>query len=96
VSPRHGAGEPLLTTGIYGRWRPAVPARRAAEGTRRFYDGPGVRPRHLHWTQAPDQPTLGQAEPEAITTWHNQLVIVGSRGAPDNYIPSIWLSPALP
>ncbi|MBI3750340.1 MAG: hypothetical protein HY263_01625 [Chloroflexi bacterium] len=50
----------------------------------------------LHWTQAPDQPTLGQAEPEAVVAWRDRLVIVGSRGAPDNYIPSVWLSPGLP
>ncbi len=50
----------------------------------------------LHWAQAPDQPTFGQAEPEAIAPWHDGLVIVGSRGAPDNYIPSVWLSPGLP
>ena len=50
----------------------------------------------LHWTQAPDQPTLGQGEPEAVVAWRDRLVIVGSRGAPDNYIPSVWLSPGLP
>ena len=48
------------------------------------------------WTQAPDQPTFGQGEPEAVTVWRGRLVIVGSRGAPDNYIPSVWLSPGLP
>ncbi|HEX7950236.1 MAG TPA: hypothetical protein VF494_07790 [Candidatus Limnocylindrales bacterium] len=50
----------------------------------------------LHWTRAPDQPTLGQGEPEAVIAWRDRLVIVGSRGAPDNYIPSVWLSPRLP
>jgi hypothetical protein len=50
----------------------------------------------VSWSQAPDQPTLGQAEPEAVVTWGQRLVIVGSRGAPDNYIPSIWISPGLP
>jgi hypothetical protein len=50
----------------------------------------------VHWIQAPDQPTFGQAEPEAVIVWNNRLIIVGSRGAPDNYIPSVWLSPDLP
>jgi len=50
----------------------------------------------LAWTMAPDQPTFGQAEPEAVIAWRDRLVIVGSRGAPDNYIPSVWLSPGLP
>jgi hypothetical protein len=49
-----------------------------------------------HWTMAPDQPTFGQGEPEAVITWRDRLVIVGSRGAPDNYIPTVWLSPGLP
>lgn len=50
----------------------------------------------LAWTMAPDQPTLGQGEPEAVIQWGERLVIVGSRGAPDNYIPSIWIGPSLP
>ena len=50
----------------------------------------------LHWTIAPDQPTFGQGEPEAVIAWRDSLVIVGSRGAPDNYIPTVWLSPGLP
>jgi hypothetical protein len=50
----------------------------------------------LAWTQAPDQPTFGQGEPEAVVAWGERLVIVGSRGAPDNYIPSVWISPGLP
>jgi len=50
----------------------------------------------LAWAQAPDQPTLGQGEPMAVARWADRLVIVGSRGAPDNYIPTVWLSPGLP
>jgi len=50
----------------------------------------------LHWTMGPDQPTLGQGEPEAVITWRDQLVMVGSRGAPDNYIPTVWIGPSLP
>jgi hypothetical protein len=48
------------------------------------------------WTAAPLQPALGQGEPEAVVTWGDRLLIVGSRGAPDNYIPSVWISPGLP
>jgi hypothetical protein len=45
------------------------------------------------WTMGPDLPTLGQGEPEAVITWRDRLVIVGSRGAPDNYIPTVWVGP---
>ena len=50
----------------------------------------------ISWTAAPDQATLGQGEPEAVVAWGERLVIVGSRGAPDNYIPSVWIGPGLP
>jgi hypothetical protein len=50
----------------------------------------------LSWQQAPLQAALGQGEPEAVTTWGERLVMVGSRGAPDNYIPSVWISPNVP
>jgi hypothetical protein len=48
------------------------------------------------WMQAPLQPALGQGEPEAVAAWRDRLVMVGSRGAPDNYIPSVWMSPNAP
>ncbi|HJP88479.1 MAG TPA: hypothetical protein VJ850_05530 [Candidatus Limnocylindrales bacterium] len=48
------------------------------------------------WRRAPAQASLGQGEPEAITAWRDRLVIVGSRGAPDNYIPSAWVGPTAP
>jgi len=50
----------------------------------------------LSWQQAPLQPALGQGEPEALVAWRDRLVMVGSRGAPDNYIPSVWISPNVP
>ena len=50
----------------------------------------------LTWTKAPLQPALGQGEPEALIAWGDRLVAVGSRGAPDNYIPTVWIGPALP
>ncbi|HUQ43948.1 MAG TPA: hypothetical protein VM451_05990 [Candidatus Limnocylindria bacterium] len=48
------------------------------------------------WVPGPLQAALGQAEPEAMVAWGDRLVAVGSRGAPDNYIPSAWISPNVP
>ncbi|HET7182572.1 MAG TPA: hypothetical protein VFI15_10105 [Candidatus Limnocylindrales bacterium] len=48
------------------------------------------------WQAAPLQASLGQGEPEAIVAWQDRLVIVGSRGAPDNYIPTAWVGPTAP
>jgi hypothetical protein len=48
------------------------------------------------WLQAPIQAALGQGEPEALVAWRDRLVVVGSRGAPDDYIPSAWISPNVP
>ena len=46
----------------------------------------------LSWRRAADYPALGQGEMLAITRGGPGLVAVGSVGAPDNYIPTIWLS----
>jgi hypothetical protein len=46
----------------------------------------------LSWRRAADYPALGQGEMLAITRGGAGLVAVGSVGAPDNYIPTIWLS----
>lgn len=48
------------------------------------------------WERAADQPVWGQGEPSALITGGPGLVSVGTFGAPDNYVPTIWLSPALP
>jgi hypothetical protein len=48
------------------------------------------------WSQAPLQAAFGQGEPESLIAWGGRLVAVGSRGAPDNYIPSAWISPNVP
>jgi hypothetical protein len=48
------------------------------------------------WQAAPLQASLGQGEPEAIVAWRDRLVMVGSRGAPDNYIPTAWVGPTAP
>jgi ferredoxin len=50
----------------------------------------------LTWLAAPLQAALGQGEPEAVIAWRDRLISVGSRGAPDNYIPSVWISPNVP
>jgi hypothetical protein len=50
----------------------------------------------LRWQEAPLQAAFGQAEPEAVVAWRDRLAIVGSRGAPDDYIPSAWISPNVP
>jgi hypothetical protein len=55
------------------------------------------------WTTAADIPAFQGAEPYAITagpvaTSEGEttpgLVVVGSFGNPDDYIPTVWLSPA--
>jgi len=50
----------------------------------------------LSWVQAPRQAALEGGEPEAVIAWLERLVTVGSRGAPDDYIPSAWISPNAP
>ena len=44
------------------------------------------------WRRAPNYPALGQGEMLAVTEGGPGLVAVGSFGAPDNYVPTIWLS----
>jgi hypothetical protein len=44
-----------------------------------------------HWTRAPNHPALGQGEMLAVAKGGPGLVAVGSFGAPDNYVPTIWL-----
>jgi hypothetical protein len=47
------------------------------------------------WLRSPGYPALEQGEMLAVAATPGRLVAVGSFGAPDNYIPTIWLS-ALP
>jgi hypothetical protein len=47
-----------------------------------------------HWTRAANYPALGQGEMLAIAPGGPGLVATGSFGAPDNYVPTIWLSEA--
>jgi hypothetical protein len=44
------------------------------------------------WQRAPSYPALGQGEMLAVAGGGPGLVAVGSFGAPDNYVPTIWLS----
>lgn len=47
----------------------------------------------LTWTQAPRNAALNQGEMLAVTPGPTELVAVGDFGAPDNYVPTVWLSP---
>jgi len=47
----------------------------------------------LHWDRSPNQPSMGQVEPSAVVPFGVRDVIVGTFGAPDNYIPRAWISP---
>jgi hypothetical protein len=44
------------------------------------------------WRRAPRNPALEQGEMLAVTVGRSDLLAVGSFGAPDNYIPTIWRS----
>jgi hypothetical protein len=44
------------------------------------------------WTRSANYPALGQGEMLAVARGGPGLVAVGSFGAPDNYIPTIWVS----
>jgi hypothetical protein len=47
-----------------------------------------------HWLPARSAPVQEQGEPYAVAAGGPGIVIVGSFGAPDDYIPTVWLSPA--
>jgi hypothetical protein len=47
----------------------------------------------LTWQRAPRYPALEQGEMLAVAVGRDELIAVGSFGAPDNYIPTIWRSP---
>ena len=48
----------------------------------------------LAWQQARSAPVQEQGEFYAITPGGPGAIVVGSFGAPDSYVPTIWLSPA--
>lgn len=47
----------------------------------------------IHWRRSREAPVLEQGEPYAVATGGPGLIAVGSFGAPDDYIPMVWLSP---
>ncbi|HEY6012409.1 MAG TPA: hypothetical protein VIU37_00320 [Candidatus Limnocylindrales bacterium] len=47
-----------------------------------------------HWEQARTAPVQEQGEFYAITPGGPGVIVVGSFGAPDSYVPSVWLSPS--
>lgn len=50
----------------------------------------------LQWTRSTDTPAMEQGELNAVIVGGPGLVAVGTFGAPDNYIPRVWLSPGPP
>ncbi len=48
----------------------------------------------VHWTEARSAPVQEQGEFYAVVRGGPGVVAVGSFGAPDDYIPTVWLSPA--
>jgi hypothetical protein len=53
-------------------------------------------PDGVSWTRAPDVPALGQGRLQAVIGDGERVVAVGTVGAPDSYIPTVWLSPGVP
>jgi hypothetical protein len=47
----------------------------------------------LTWTQAPRAAPLNQGEMLSVTPGRPGYVAVGTFGAPDDYVPTVWLSP---
>ncbi len=47
------------------------------------------------WQVAPDIPAFGQGEMLGVATGPGRVVAVGTFGAPDNYVPTVWVSPPL-
>jgi hypothetical protein len=47
----------------------------------------------LVWRRSTSHPPMGQAELEAVVSRGDRMIAVGTFGAPDNYIPRVWISP---
>jgi hypothetical protein len=47
----------------------------------------------ITWRRAPGYPAVEQGEMLAVAIGRSNLIAVGSYGAPDNYIPTIWRGP---
>ena len=48
----------------------------------------------LHWQQARTAPVQEQGEFYAVTPGGPGAIVVGSFGAPDSYVPTVWITPA--
>jgi hypothetical protein len=48
----------------------------------------------LHWQQARTAPVQEQGEFYAVTPGGPGAIVVGSFGAPDAYVPTVWITPA--
>ena len=46
-----------------------------------------------HWERSPRQPAMAQVEPGAVVRFRDGFIIVGTFGAPDDYIPRVLVSP---
>jgi hypothetical protein len=47
------------------------------------------------WSVAPEVPSFGQGEMLGVAADARRVVAVGTFGAPDNYVPTVWVSPPL-
>jgi hypothetical protein len=45
------------------------------------------------WTRAPDLAAFGQGDPMSVIADGARYITVGTVGSPDNFIPTVWLSP---
>ena len=74
-------GEELLGVGIF-------------QGLQRGTGTSWVSSDGVHWAQAIAAPVQQQAEFYAVTAGGPGAIVVGSFGAPDAYVPQVWVSPA--
>jgi hypothetical protein len=73
-------GDDVIATGVY-------------QGLQRGTATSWVSHDGLHWDRATTAPVQEQGEFYAITPGGPGAIVVGSFGAPDSYVPNVWLSP---
>jgi len=61
-------------------------------GTAVLWTSPGGRA----WERAPETPALGGGKLFGLAASATRVVAVGSYGAPDLYLPTVWVSPPAP
>jgi hypothetical protein len=54
---------------------------------------PGMGAEVVRWDRSRSAPVQEQGEFYAIAPGGPGVIVVGSFGAPDSYVPSVWLSP---